>query len=281
MTHSISAPDPDFVRLVDWFRATGGALVAFSGGVDSGLVLAAAVDALGERALAVTATSPTYSPAELARAKEVAALLSARHRTAESCEFDDPAFVANPPDRCYHCKKELYGILRAIAAEEGLATLVDGSNADDAADHRPGRRATREAAVRSPLCELNLGKEAVRRMARARGLPTWSLPAAACLASRIPYGEAITPERIARVGEAEAAVAALGFRVVRVRDHGQVARVELSPDEIARALDPALRARLAAACRAAGFPFVALDLEGYRTGSLNETLPESARETGR
>jgi uncharacterized protein len=251
-------------------------VVAFSGGVDSSLVLAAAVDALGDRALAVTATSATYSGDELAQARAIAALLGARHEVVETREDADPDYRANPPERCYFCKRELFGVLAAIAARAGGAVVLDGTNDDDRSDFRPGHRAALEAGVRSPLLDLGIGKAALRAMARDRGLPNWDQPACACLASRIPYGVEITPDRLARIARAEDAIRALGFRVVRVRDHGTVARVEVGADEVGRLLDPAVREGVAAGCLAAGFPYAAADLLGYRTGSMNDVLPGRA-----
>ncbi len=272
--------DPSYDRLTALLGEMKSVLVAFSGGVDSTLLLAAARDALGENVLAVTASSPTYSEGERARAIDLAARLGARHRIIETAEFDDPAFRANPPERCYHCKRALFAELCALAEREGLAFVIDGENADDRQDYRPGSRAARELDVRSPLAELHLSKDAIRRLARDRGLPNWNDPACACLASRIPYGEEIDPRRLARIAAAETAIRALGFRVVRVRDHGPLARVEIGADEMAAALDPRMCDAIAAACREQGFLYATLDLEGYRTGSMNASLSAEERESG-
>lgn len=252
----------------------GSVLVAYSGGVDSSLLLAAAHDALGDRALAVTASSATYPTHERTAAIALAKTIGARHLLIESHELDDASFQANPANRCYYCKRELFSKLHDIAAREGLAVVVDGANDDDRSDFRPGRIAGRELGVRSPLLELGFGKDAIRRMARLRGLPNWDQPACACLASRIPFGETITPARLTRVGAAEEALRAQGFRVLRVRDHGNLARVELGRDEIARAASEVARDRIVAACVEQGYTFVCLDLAGYRTGAMNEALPQ-------
>ena len=261
------------------FRAMGSAIVAFSGGVDSSLLLAAANDALGDRALAVTACSPTYPSHERDLAVAVARLLGARHQIIESHEMDERAFQANPPNRCYYCKRELFRELSAIASREGASVIVDGTNHDDRLDIRPGREAAKEFGVRSPLAELGFGKDMIRRMARERGLPNWEAPACACLASRIPYGEEITASRLERIARSEAAIRDLGFRTVRVRDHGDLARIELAGHEIARALASDMRESLIHACKEHGFTYACLDLEGYRTGSMNEILGSVGRST--
>lgn len=272
-----SARDAD-ERLKGHLAGLGGVLLAYSGGVDSSLLLAVAREALGKgRVLAVTACSATYPDHEREAAVALAKALDVRHRLIDTDELANADFRMNPPDRCYHCKRELFGKLAAMAAKEGL-TLVDGSNIDDDDDFRPGRRAAVEFGVRSPLLDLRLGKGAIRALARRRGLPNWNQPACACLASRLPYGEEITVERLARVAAAEAAVRALGFAVVRVRDHGHLARLELGADEIGRALDAGVRQRLAAACREQGFTYACLDLVGYRIGAMNETLALAERE---
>ncbi|MDF1565178.1 MAG: ATP-dependent sacrificial sulfur transferase LarE [Deltaproteobacteria bacterium] len=247
-------------------------LVCFSGGVDSAYLLAEAHAVLGDRAVALTAISASLAPGEREAAARIAAALGVRHLEVDSHEGALPDYRKNDADRCFHCKSELYSIAHREAGRLGLAAIVDGFNRDDRGDHRPGREAAREQGVRSPLDEAGLGKEAIREGARALGLEIWDKPAAACLASRIPYGTEVTELRLSRVGKAEAALAALGFRVLRVRDHHPVARLELGVDEIPRLLEPGVRAQVLEAVREAGFPYVALDLEGYRLGALNELL---------
>lgn len=270
-------PQEAFGRLTEFIGRTGGVLVAFSGGVDSSLVLAAARQALGERVLAVTACSPTYPDHEKDQAAAIAQRLGARHEFVDSDEFKDPSYRANPPNRCYYCKQELFRKLQAVAAREGLPAIVDGSNADDEGDFRPGRAAAKEFGVRSPLAELGFGKSLIRQMAKARGLPNWDRPACACLASRIPYGQEITPLRLRRVAQAEAALRDIGFRTVRVRDHGTLARIEIPRDEIDRTLRVGIHQRLIDACKQQGYVYVCLDLEGYRSGSMNEVLGSSSK----
>lgn len=247
----------------------GGCVIGFSGGVDSTLLFAVAAGVLGERALAVTATSETYPERELREAQELAVRIGGRHRLVVSEELDIPEFQHNPRNRCYYCKKELFGKLRAIADEEGLPHVLDGTNVDDRSDHRPGRQAAAEIGVRSPLEEAGFTKEDIRALSRHLDLPTWDKPAFACLSSRFPYGTAITAERVSQVGKAEEGLRELGFRVLRVRYHGEVARIELGAEEFQQAIG-SLRDEVVCRVKAAGFVYVALDLQGYRTGSMNE-----------
>ena len=261
--------DGSLARLLAGFDGLGGACVAFSGGVDSSLVLAVAARALGpERVVAFTAVSPTYLPQELEIARRVAAELGVVHEIVETREFDDPGFTSNPRERCYHCKSGLLDEMAAAAERHGCAALVDGANADDVGDHRPGMRASTERGVLHPLLAAGIGKAEVRRLARVLGLPTWDAPQQACLASRVPYGQPITPDKLAAVAEAERALRELGFRQCRVRHHGDVARIEVEPDELERAFT--LREELSLRVHAAGFTYVTLDVDGFRSGSMNE-----------
>ncbi len=246
----------------------GSALVAFSAGVDSTLVLAVAREVLGDGAVALTAHSPAVPQSEREEARRLAAHLGVRHLERDSREQDDPAYVANAPDRCYHCKKELYRLCEEAARAEGLGAVLDGFNADDRSDHRPGHRAAEERRVRSPLAEAGLSKAEVRAWSEAYRLPTWDKPQMACLASRIPYGTQITPERLAQVERAEAAVRALGLREVRVRHHGDIGRVEVGEAELEAAF--VRRTEVAAAVKGAGFRIAALDMEPFRSGRMNE-----------
>ncbi|MEB3198007.1 MAG: ATP-dependent sacrificial sulfur transferase LarE [Candidatus Sericytochromatia bacterium] len=246
------------------------AVVAFSGGVDSALVALVAWRVLGDRMLAVTAVSPSLAPHERADAAGIAAELGLPHRFLETAEMDNPAYTANPVNRCYFCKQELYTKLGQLAEQSGFAVVLDGFNHDDRRDHRPGQQAAREHAAQSPLAEAELGKAEVRAIARRLGLRVWDKPASPCLSSRIPYGTPVTHETLARIDAGEQVLRGLGFASARVRHHGEVARLEVPAAELAAALEQ--REALVAGLKAAGYHFVALDLEGYRTGSLNVGL---------
>jgi pyridinium-3,5-biscarboxylic acid mononucleotide sulfurtransferase len=252
-------------------------LVAYSGGIDSTLLAFAAHAVLGERCRAVLATSDTYPEREAVLARELARQLGLSLIEVETSELGDPSFTANTPERCYHCKTELFGLLARVANVEGLTHVVDGQNVDDDSDHRPGRRAAHELGVLSPLAEVGLTKSDIRELARELGLPNWDKPSMACLASRFPYGEPITDEGLGRVAAAEEALLELGLRQFRVRAHGSVARVEVAPPELEATW--ALRGAIADAVRGAGFSYASIDLDGYRTGSMNEVLAKSEWET--
>lgn len=247
-------------------------LVAFSGGVDSAFLLAVAREVLGDSAHAVTAVSPTYSPHEVESARRMADYLRTPLEILETDEFNDERFVANSKERCYWCKTELFGKLARRATELGCTAVLDGSNADDTGDYRPGMTAARELGVRSPLMEVGLTKAEIRAESRRMGLPTWDKPSYACLASRIPYGTRITPDIVSRIEACEVFLRNAGFSQVRVRHHGDLARIEVVPAEFARLMEPGLRERLVAAVKAHGYAYVTLDLQGYRTGSMNEVL---------
>jgi uncharacterized protein len=248
-------------------------LVAFSGGVDSAYLAWLAHDEIGDRALAVTADSASYPERHRAIALDVAQRFQLAHEIIHTDEMARPEYRANPANRCYYCKQELYTHLAAIAQARGVAVIADGNNADDRGDYRPGRQAAREFGVRSPLDEVGLTKAEIRELSRRAGLPTWDLPASACLSSRIPYHSEVTDEKLRMIERAEELLRDLGFRVCRVRHHDTVARIELGQDELSRALEPAVRDRLVSGFKDIGYKFVTLDLQGYRLGSLNESIP--------
>jgi uncharacterized protein len=273
---------PKLKALLEHLAGLGSVLVCYSGGVDSALVLAASHRALGPRAVGMTAVSASLAPSELDDARWIAAQIGADHRIVESNEVDDPSYQRNAPDRCFHCKSELYRIAEAKKVEWGLAHVLNGTNADDLGDYRPGLHAAENARVRSPLVELGFNKADVRACAQALGLEIWDKPAAACLSSRLPFGTKVTRERLARIGGLEAALRALGFRRVRVRYHAlgneaapaeqAIARIELDATEITRAAEAEMRDALVRAGKEHGFLYVTLDLGGYRMGSHNEAL---------
>jgi uncharacterized protein len=247
-------------------------IVALSGGADSAYLAWAAHGAMGEHALSVTALSPSYSAHDRAVVEEFVRQLGVRHEFIETHEMENPKYRANAADRCYFCKDELFAALDVIAEERDFAAVAYGVNADDTLDFRPGHRAASEHRVLAPLLDAGLHKAEIRQLSQRAGLPTWDRPASACLASRLPYGTEVTPERLALVERGEAALRELGFRQFRVRLHEKLARIEIAPEEMPRAMSPQMAASITAHLKAAGFTYVALDLEGYRQGSLNESL---------
>jgi uncharacterized protein len=270
-TSQLSAEEKELL-LLRQFTEFPSLIIALSGGADSAYLAWAAHRAIGDRALSVTALSPSYSAHDRAVVEEFVHQLGVRHEFIETHEMENPKYRANAADRCYFCKDELFTVLDAVAQERGFAAIAYGVNADDTLDFRPGHRAATEHRVLAPLLDAGLHKAEIRQLSQRAGLPTWDRPASACLASRLPYGTEVTPERLALVERGEAALRDLGFRQFRVRLHEKLARVEIAPEEMPRAMSPEMAASIAARLKAAGFTFVALDLEGYRQGSLNESL---------
>ncbi len=267
-----------FSALLEMLAEMKGVAVAFSGGVDSTFLLAASVKALGKSALGVIGRSPTYPVREYEAAVELAEKIGARCQIIDTDEMANPEFRTNPPHRCFICKTTLLTMVERVATKEGIEFVLEGSNADDVGDFRPGLAAVKKLGVRSPLRELGFTKDEIRALSREMGLPTWDKPAMACLSSRIPYGEEISTDRLSRIERAENVIRDMGIRLFRVRDHGNLARIEVDGEDIPRLAEPELRARLVESLKESGYKYVCLDLQGYRTGAMNEVLKDKERD---
>lgn len=263
-------------KLLDLLRESGRVIVAYSGGTDSAYLAWAANRALGENALAITADSASIPESHKRDAEEFVRRFGIRHEYVETHEFDNPDYVKNDANRCFHCKDELFTVLDRIAGERGISTIVYGVNQNDLGDYRPGQRAARLHEVKAPLVDAELTKPEIRELSRLAGLPTWDRPAAACLSSRVPYGTPVTLQNIKTIEIGEEELKALGFRQFRTRFHGELVRIEVAREELPKALDMQMAGKLTSIFRQLGYKYVTLDLEGYRQGSLNEVLPELA-----